>query len=797
MSIDTQMLNRGFLLAGWQVEPLKGQIKSSDGSRRHVTPKAMGVLVLLASRLGETVMRQTILKEVWGSASASDEALTHCVSELRHAFDDHPDRPEYFQTIRKRGYRLIAEVKLPSQTKAENESGFVATQVRDLRKRKVFQIVFGYPVLGWLLVQIFDVLWEYLLAPLGAPAWIASTLVVLLALGYPVAIFLAWAVDLTPGGVKLTLAEGDEPKLTGLVFIGVGSVAVTVLALFLYFRAQDEVVPQTVQIPETETRISPVEKSVAVLRILNIGDNPALQYLSDGLTEEIIHELTNLGSIKVPARTSIWSLSTSDLQATEIAAQLRVEKLLEASVRMDGDDIRVTAQLIDEDGFHLWSQAYDESLADPLGVQKEIATRIVADLEVVLDDDKQERLSRRPTEVSGAYDQYLRGRQYLREPSDPANLESAGTHFRAAIELDNRFPLAYAGLCETHLANYRLTRSTEHFANAEIACHRALTLDGGLAEVYTSLGNLYRHSGQYDKAQEEYQTALTINPIMEEATFGLGRVYQGQGRLVEAEETLLRTIELEPSYWGTYFGVANFLFRQGRYAEAVPHYTKVTELAPEYAGAYINLGSSLLNLGDWETAETAYRKSIELHADSMAYQNLGTLFYYSHDFDKAAEMHRKAIEISPSDHRAWGKLAAAERYVPGSESSSASAYAKAIALVESRLAINPDESEDLMFLGSYQINSNRSDEALLNIEKALSLTPESPYGHYYAAIVHNRLGNVQKALSELEIAANLGYSLKIIASDPQFENLADHEDFWALTKDERHTRRAPARDTGV
>ena len=154
---------------------------------------------------------------------------------------------------------------------------------------------------------------------------------------------------------------------------------------------------------------------------------------------------------------------------------------------------------------------------------------------------------------------YLQGRQFLREPGSNDSLSSARSLFEASIELDNRFPLAYAGLCETNLALYRLSRSTEYFAQAEAACHRALTLDGGLAEVYTALGNLHRHAGQYEKAYQEYQTALSINQTLEEANYGLGRVYQAQDKLIEAEETLLRSVVLEPGYWGTHFGMGNFL----------------------------------------------------------------------------------------------------------------------------------------------------------------------------------------------------------------------------------------------
>ena len=348
--------------------------------------------------------------------------------------------------------------------------------------------------------------------------------------------------------------------------------------------------------------------------------------------------------------------------------------------------------------------------------------------------------------------------------------------------ISTRFPLAFAGLCEAMLANYRLTRETAEFSFAEIACHRALTLDGGLAEVYTALGNLYRHSGQGEKAKEEYMMALSINPMLEAATFGLGRVYQAEGRIALAEQTLLRTVELEPHYWGTHFGVANFYYRQGDFEKAVPFYRAVTELEPEYAGAWVNLGASLMNRGDWVGAEEAYRTSLLLDENSMAFQNLGTLYYYTHDFESAVAMHRKSIELAPSDHRAWGRLAAALRYTGnGASDESRQAYEAAVALVEERLAINPDDDEDLMYLGAYLANLGRDADALAAVGRAAELAPGSPSPRYFEAIVHNLIGNSDKSLEKLEKAVELGYPLRLIAADPQFENLNTNARFRVIT----------------
>jgi TolB-like protein/tetratricopeptide (TPR) repeat protein/DNA-binding winged helix-turn-helix (wHTH) protein len=785
MASDKLSLYRGFTLGQWRVEPLQGHIVSPDGAKLHVAPKAMDVLVCLALRSGELVERATIFSEVWGEPPWSDEALTHCVGELRHAFSDKPEHPEFFQTVPKRGYRLLADISgngdqdQPAPTTDDDPpNGWFAKQIGDLRKRKVFQIVVGYPVLAWLLLQIVDIVWEYLLQPLGAPAWLVPTIVVLLALGYPVAVFFAWAVDYTPEGVKVTNIEGDKP-VAGLITVSALTVSIAAVAMFVYFNAYDSTDPAT-PVPGGSPPIKRFDQSIAVMRFANLGANAADSYIGDGLTEELIHALTNLTSMKVAARTSVWQLSTGNKLATEICDILQVRRVLEGSIRVEGEQLRVTAQLIDEDGFHIWSQTYDDKIVNVLDVQRDIASQVVDELGVVLSHEAVQRLAESPTEIGAAYDRYLQGKQFLRSPSTDESLSAADRLFAEAIDIDARFALAHAGRCEVSLARYRITRDLQNFEDAERSCHRALTLDGGLAEVYTSLGNLYRTSGQFVEAEQEYLTALRINATLEEANFGLGRAYQSQGRLEEAEATLRRSVELEPGFWGSYMGVGNFLFRQGRYADAVDFYERVTVLAPDFAGGFINLGAARHWLGDWNNAELAWQTSLELNADAWAFSNLGTLRYFKHDYVGAAEYFTKALELTPEDHRHVGKLADSQRHTTGQEQLADRNYQRAIELVEAQLELNPDEPEDLQFLATYRLHTGSmvaADEALT---RAIELAPDSPVGPYVLALLQIEAGDTASAVAQLDKAVQLGYSLRILEQDPDLAALQDLSDFQEL-----------------
>jgi len=643
----------------------------------------------------------------------------------------------------------------------------------DLRRRNVYRVGVGYAALAWLTIEVS----ETILPRLGLPDSSVTMVIVVAMIGLPIALFLGWTFEITPKGIVF-----DKPQHVSwptYVVIDLMIVAILATAGSIYWFRVHEI---------DEIGTVTAENSIAVLRFLDLNDNPDIPFLGDGLTEELIHELTNLKTLRVVARTSIWSLPESGMKIPEIAELLHVSKILEGSVRSEGNKIRVAAQLIDDDGYHLWSQSYDRQLRDVLEIQKDIATQVAYELDLQLAHDAQARLDTRPTRDSAAYVEYLQGRELLRQPSTADSLRQAEAFFQTSVNLDNRFPLAFAGLCRTQLAKYRITRATDDFTAAERACHRALTLDAGLAETYVALGDLYRHAGLNDKAEVEYQAALAINGTLEEANFGLGRTYQAQGRLQAAEKTLLRSIEFEPAYWGSYMGLGNFLYRQGRYFEAVHYFEIVVRMQPDYAGGHINLGSALHWLGDWENAEVAFQNALKLAPGSMAYQNLGSVYYYLERYEDAVEMHNRATVVAPADHRAWGKLAAAQRYVPGQDGESRAAYQKAIKLVTDRLAINPEDAEDLSYLSTYLANTEKLSAAREAIDGALLLAPESPNTHYFAALLEIRSGDHKQAVTEVKKAIWNGYSKRLLGADPQFAELRKDAVFKALISENANIR---------
>jgi TolB-like protein/tetratricopeptide (TPR) repeat protein/DNA-binding winged helix-turn-helix (wHTH) protein len=792
--VRAQLL-RGFFLGNVQVEPLKGLV-SGHGASIPLSPEALDVLLHLASQPGETLLRDEIIDGVWGMGQGSQEALNRSVSELLLALGDDPDDPRFIETLPNRGYRLIADIEVmkfpvsdqslppdPSSpdSSQEDASGIVLLW-HELMQRKVVRVGIGYLIASWLILQISDVI----SVALSMPIWTMKLLTLLLSVGFIITVVVSWLVQVTPAGIVM-----DKPgnKFSGnplrhFIELGIILVLLVVISIMVYRQIwSPPAVPSpqlTAELAEEPALVPAYERSIAVLPFINIGTNPADKYFGDGLAEELLHKLARIKSLKVAARTSSFSFGGKGVDIPTIAKQLQVMTVLEGSVRRQGDRMRVTAQLVDAEGFHLWSDVFDQDSDEILDVQSEIALRVAKRIMTSLSPDATARLAQKPTRSTEAFDAYLKGLDYLRQPRQSDSLSQAADYFDQALELDPRFARAFAASCETELAWFRLNRSVEHFEHAERQCNRALTLDSELVEVYTALGNLYRVSSQFEHARELFEQAIGINPYNEEATYGLARSLQGLGDLKGAERLLRQCIELEPGYWGPYLSMGNFLHLLGRYEEAVPFYLKVTELTPENPDGYTNLGSAYFGSNDWEKAETAFQKSLKLASTTMAYRNIGTIYYYQGRYQEAAAMHQQAVELAPQDHWSLGKLAATYQQMEDEGEKSRATYEKAIELASDRLKVEPADAMTMAYLASYLVSVGEQAQAREYAARAVELEPDNPEVWYFSGLVNMQVYNQALAIDDLARAVELGYSRRLLAADPKFVELSEIESFKSL-----------------
>lgn len=772
-----EKLLQGFWLGDRRVEAASGTV-SANGRTEHLPPLAVEVLLYLAHRPGELVSRHELLREVWGEDGGSDEALGHAISALRHGLGDHADRPEFVQTVPRRGYRLLLEPQLDA-TAMPQRSAIQAPFLRELMQRGVVQAGAAHLVVGWLLIQVADATFS----DLGLPTWSAAFVTYVVVGGFPVVLLLAWFLEFTGG--RLVIDRGqrrhrrgfDQNYLAIVVAYGFAVMAVGAYQATVGIQVDEPVRTPGGTIVHEELPVTP--DSIAVLRFQNIGDNPRAQLFSDGLAEDVLDRLARVPGLSVASRTDAWSLP-EDAGSIEVRRRLRVANYLEGSVRLDGENLRVTVQLINSaNGFHRFSRTFDRQLESFLDVQREITSLTVANLRIALESEAQAMLATEFVDTDlDAYALYRRGREVFAGPHSVESLAEAKSYFEQALELDPRFAAAHAGLCRTYVAEYIVQNDAQHIAQAEQSCSQALLSNPNLYMVYTALGDLHRETNRMAQAELAYRNALERNPKDVESITGLAQIYQQQNRADAAAEQYQLAIRLQPGNWRTINLTGTFYFSNGNFAKAASAFRSVLFLDPDNWQAQGNLGSALVMAGRFEEAERALARSIEMHPDQWSYSTLGIIQYYQGEFDLSVQTHRLALELAPQSPLVWANLADA-LYFAGNEEAE-SAFQRAAELAEEHLNVNAGDTDALQILAwaSAMLGDNQRSRTLM--DRALQLVPNDPYVYYYDALTRTRSGDIAGAIAAIQSAVELGYPKAMLAGEPYLRALHDDRQFSAL-----------------
>ncbi len=501
--------------------------------------------------------------------------------------------------------------------------------IAELRRRKVIQVGAAYLVVAWLLIQIVATV-----APqLQLPEWVPRLVTLLLMVGFPVAVVMAWVFEVTPEGVRV------DARKTGSKRMYVSAAVLAAAALAWYVRgdraAQEVVVaaptaptaapaPPATSASTTAAPADPVAppptKSIAVLAFADMSPDKDSEYLSDGIAEEILNALAGVGDLQVAARTSSFYYKDRNESLRDIGKTLGVAHVLEGSVRRQGEKVRITAQLIRvADGFHRWSDTYDGDLADVFALQERIARAITDELKVVLSGGQQEQLVDVGTDNAAAYGHYLRGR-YFWNRRTAANISLAIEQFRAAADADPEFAKAYSGIadCYAILPYYASIRSDQTIAQARIFAARALALDEGLAEAHTS--SAFERVTQWDwsGAEQAFRRAIELNPRYATAHFWYARMLAGLGRYDDALERLREAHRLEPLSRVIRDNLTQFHILRNEPAIALVEARRLVELAPDYPSGHALLGRVLLLNGKPDEALIAVDRAIAMETGIRA-----------------------------------------------------------------------------------------------------------------------------------------------------------------------------------
>jgi adenylate cyclase len=416
----------------------------------------------------------------------------------------------------------------------------------EVRRRKVFQVAVVYAATGFAVLEAADVI----LPRMAVPDWAISLFVVLVVLGFPVALVLAWALELTPDAIRRTATttpdDAAAPPLVGKRAIAVAGLLVALgigLGAGWLLRPMARWGGEAVQTTATPP-------SIAVLPFMNMSEDPANEYFSDGIAEELLNLLAKVPGLQVAARTSSFAFKGRNEDASDIARRLRVGPVLEGSVRRVGDRVRITAQLIESgEGFHLWSESYDRELADVFAVQDEIARAIVTALEAELGLGANTDLARASvTRDPRAHDLYLLGLRDWYRRGD-GSLRAALERFREAIRLDPDYAPAHAGLALTYavLPMYGDFPVDQAVRGGKAAASRAHELRPDLPEAYAALGQIAQNwEWDWLAAEQAYGRALELNPNYATAHMWRCELLTILGRHEEALRACRQGLALDP-----------------------------------------------------------------------------------------------------------------------------------------------------------------------------------------------------------------------------------------------------------
>ncbi len=589
--------------------------------------------------------------------------------------------------------------------------------------------------------------------------------------------------DAKPGAPTAPAPEPPAPAAPGPGALGWVGAAFAVLVLLALPWAATRFL-RTPAAPAPAAAASVIVQpphTIAVLPLVDVTPGDGNSYLGDGLAQELSARLARIHGLRVASRTSAFSFRGRDADVRTIAQTLGVRHVLEGSVMREGNQLRVTAQLIDAaSGYNVWSMTYNRTWQDLVAIQDDVARSIISTLKVVLSSDLMQRTSQPPTAHVDAFDLYLAGLAKLHGPGAAAQLEAAEDSFRQALIKDPKFALAYAGLCERYIIGYEVSRDATLIPQAESACAEALKLDASLREVSAALAHLNLVCGRSEQAAALYREAIRTDPDNADGYIGLGEALDGEHKSADAERALREGVQVEPTYWEAQTALGGFLFSHGRAAAAVPVFQRVTELIPASPGAFNNLGAALEMTADFSAAAAAYERSLALEPTRGAYSNLGSVYYFLGRYPDAAHMFSHATELAAEDHRVWGNLADALWQIDRSRAEAQNDYRRAMLLAQRSLQVNPKDGISWMQLAFYSARAGDTEHVAVYAGRALELAATDEYVHYYAALVALEAGDTAGALASLSRAVELGYPAQLVRAAPDFISLRSDARFRKL-----------------
>ena len=657
----------------------------------------------------------------------------------------------------------------------------------ELKRRRVYRVAAVYAVVAFVVWQAAEIAFP----ALNLPDWTLTFVVAVTLLGFPIALVLAWAFDITPHGVKRTesLAGGRGTRMSAAA-----GLALLVIALGVGWYVL------------RGTGSEPDRKSIAVLPLDNLSGDEGTEPFVAGIHDDILTHLYKIADLKVISRTSVMEYRDTRKNLRQIADELGVATVLEGGVQRAGDRVRINVQLIDaRTDEHIWAEDYDRELTTEniFAVQSDVALQVAAALRSVLSPAEQAQIESRPTQNLEAYELYLRGNDYDRQSEELQGQLTAVGLWRRSIELDPTFALPYAKLVGAHcLLHFGLVdRSEDHVGQAAAAAARLRELAPDLGETHLALGFYYYQClGDYDRALDEFTRALAIQPNNSKVYSGLAGVYRRQGRWDEAIQGWAKASELDPLYYGWPEELAYTYTCLREYAKADSLWDRVAALAPDIPSHPFRAANRLSWTGDPRAARAIIEPALSLAGSTEDPYLIYYLFLieicdraYERALSRLSSMRSPALE-SHFWVRTRAQLAARAYALQGEAAPARAYYDSARVYLEGRIQERPDDERLHASLGIARAGLGRDREAVQAAQRAVELMPLSadalrgPEALLALARVYTMTGDYGAAVAQLDTLLSIPseISVPLLRIDPAWDPLRDDARFQALL--ERHDR---------
>ncbi|MGE5212231.1 MAG: hypothetical protein ACM3NN_00925 [Nitrospirota bacterium] len=653
----------------------------------------------------------------------------------------------------------------------------------EVKRRKVYRVAAAYIIAAGGIIQLASATfpaWEL-------PNWSLRLVILLLLVGFPIALILAWAFDITAQGIRATpeiTAPRTRRRRNMIMLIATGVVVSAATGFFLLPRVAAH----------------KVDKSIAVLPFENLSDDQDNAYFADGIQDDVLTNLSKIGDLKVISRTSVMQYRGRPSNVRDIGKALGVSNILEGSVRRSGNRVRVNVQLIDANtDEHVWANDYDRDVTDVFAIQSDLAREIANALQAKLSPAEKSQMTRKPTENGEAYLAFVQAHDLSCAVEDLTKLKQSEQLYQRAIELDPNFALALARYSQLESWMLRThDASSEHRGQARALAERALQLQPDLPEAHLALGfSYYYGDNNYEAALKEFEIAQRALPNESEVYLAIGAIQRRQGKWAESTANLEKAAGLNPKdTWPLQNLVMNYQMLRN-FDAANKTVDRALQINPQAVGLWeIKAKLALSEKGDFGVYEQALEKVKSFPmSDEERLKILGgeaNLLLLQRKYQQVVQLSQRSTDdlfatVPGSLAFKYSSIGIAQKGL-GDEAAARAAFLKAKDILEEQLKQKPDDADLHVQLAETLAWLGEKDAAIAEAQRAMDLRPESkdafegPPVTEQAAQVYAILGDNARAVELLDglLSRPSDVTLQTLKINPAWDPLRNDPGFQAL-----------------